>query len=367
MTKVKVAAGDLAKAMKLAAQVVEKRNAIPILSNVLIEAGDDCLTLTATDLDLQFRQDVPAATEGKLAVTVPADKLATIASTLARDASLTLAPQDGGGRMVLTSGRSRWVVPTLPRDDFPSIAAGEAVAEVAIAAGDLATLIARVLPFVSTEQTRYYLNGPLWHGEAGKIALAATDGHRLMRVPLDMDWPEEAPEVIFAPKACRVLAALGEESGEVRLGWNAKSISARIGRIAIIAKVIDVTFPDYRRVIGIAVDEPLIADPSDIIGAISRLLVAGDAKTNAVLIDPASEGVALSMSSSDGCATACEEVLCELGQMPATAFNAKYLQQILAALGGDAVEFHMAKEDVPMRVVRKVDDGAIATVMPMRR
>lgn len=367
MTKVKVAAGDLAKAMKLAAQVVEKRNTIPILSNVLIECEGDCLTVTATDLDLQFRQDVPASTEGKLVVTVPADKLATIASTLARDASLTLAPQTGDPRLVLTSGRSRWVVPTLPRDDFPVIPTAAMVAQVTVAAGDLAALINRVLPFASTEPTRHYLNGPLWHGEAGKIALASTDGHRLMRVPLDIDWPEDAPEVILAPKACRVLAALGEESGEVRLGWNDRSISASIGRTTIIAKVIDGTFPDYRRVIGIAVDAPLRADPGDVSGAISRLLVAGDQKTNAVLIDPADDGVTLSMSSSDDCSTASEEVPCEVGEMPATAFNAKYLQQILAALGGDAVEFHMADPGAPMRLVRTVDDGAIATVMPMRR
>lgn len=366
MSKVKVAAGDLAKAMRLAAQVVEKRGTIPILANVLIEVDGNGLTLTATDLDLQFRQAIPAAGDGAFALTVPADKLGAIAGALAKDASLTLTPGEAG-RITLTSGRSRWVLATLPREDFPLFDGPKATAQLTVAAGDLATLINRVLPFRSTEQTRYYLNGPLLHGEAGKVTLAASDGHRLMRAPMEADWPQDAPEIILAPKACKLLAMLGEEAGDIRLDWDDKRIAAAIGRVSVVAKAIDGIFPDYRRVIGIASDKPMLVDPEDLRAALARLLVAGDLKTHAVSIDPVADGVALSVQASDNLSNACEEVPCEPGAMPATAFNARYLQEILAALGGDTVEFHMVDPTAPMRIVRKVDDGAIATVMPMRR
>ncbi len=366
MSKVRVAAGDLAKAMKLAAQVVEKRNTIPILTNVLIEVDGDGLTLTATDLDLQFRQDIPAAGDGRMAVTIPAHRLAAIVGTLAADASLTISLGEAG-RITMTSGRSRWVLATLPREDFPVMPLPKADAALTVSPAALAALIAQVLPFRSTEQTRYYINGPLLHGEAGKVALAATDGHRLMRAGLDREWPDDAPEIILAPKACQVLALLGEEKSDLRLSWDASRIVASVGRVSIIAKVIEGTFPDYRRVIGQVVDSPLRVDPEEFRSALTRLLIAGDKPDSAVLIDPTTDGVTLTMRSSDTLADAAEDVLCEVGDMPATAFNARYLQQILAALGGDTVEFHMIYPGAPMRVVRSVDDGAIATVMPMRR
>lgn len=366
MNKVKVAAGDLAKAMKLASHVVEKRNTIPILSNVLIEVDGDRLTLTATDMDLQFRQDIPASGDGQMAVTVPAHRLAAIAGTLAADASLTLAPE-AGDRITLTAGRSRWVLATLPREDFPIMPGPKAEGDLTLPIIELAALIHRVLPFRSTEQTRYYLNGPLMHGEDGQLALAATDGHRLMRACLPVDWPDSAPEVILAPKACRVLAMLGDDGGTAHLTWDGGRICAEVGRVAIVAKVIDGTFPDYRRVIGIAVDRPLLIDPDDLRAALTRLLVAGDQRDSAVLIDPSDGGVTLSMKSTDTLANASEDVICEAGDMPATAFNARYLQEIVGAIGGDTVEFHMIDPGAPMRVVRKVGDGAIATVMPMRR
>lgn len=366
MAELKVNAGDLAWAMRLAAQVVEKRQTIPILANVLFEAGDNALAITATDLDLQIRQDVPAACDASFAVTIPTQRLAAIAGAVKPDAQMIFTVQDAG-RVTIRSGRSRWVLATLPREDFPCIPSADTVAEIVLKPADLAALVNRVLPFRSTEQTRYYLNGPLWHGEAGKVALAATDGHRLMRAVLDCAWPDDAPEVILAPKACKLLATLGEETADLRFAWNDKRIAVTIGRIEIVSKVIDGTFPDYRRVIGAKVDAPLRADPEHLRAALSRLMVAADKVDSAVLIDPGKDGVTLSIRSSDAMADAFEEVACEPGDLPATAFNARYVQEMLAAIGGDTVEIHMVEAGAPARMVRTVEDGAIGTVMPMRR
>lgn len=172
MSDLKVNAGELARAMKFAAQVVEKRNTIPILSNVLFEAGSNCLSIVATDLDLQLKQELPASCQTGFAVTIPAQRLTAIANAVPGDAQMTFTPQDGD-RIAVKAGRSRWVLATLPRDDFPQIPAPKAEKSLTLEPAPLALLINRVLPFRSTEQTRYYLNGPLWHGEDGKIALAA--------------------------------------------------------------------------------------------------------------------------------------------------------------------------------------------------
>ena len=180
MSDLKVNAGELARAMKHVAQVVEKRSTIPILANVLFEAGQNCLSIVATDLDLQIKQDLPAASDGGFAVTIPAQRLTAIANAVSPDAQLTFTLQDGG-RVAIKSGRSRWVLATRPRDDFPRIPMPKGEAELKLQPSSLAEMVSRVSPFRSTDQTRYYLNGPLWHGEDGRVALAATDGHRLMR------------------------------------------------------------------------------------------------------------------------------------------------------------------------------------------
>jgi DNA polymerase-3 subunit beta len=182
-----------------------------------------------------------------------------------------------------------------------------------------------------------------------------------------VDWPDGAPEVILASKACKVISTLGEEKSELRFAWDQSRISACVGRIEIIAKVIDGTFPDYRRVIGQKVDAPLRIEPDVVRGALSRLLVAGDRPDSAVLIDPSGEGVTLSMKAADTLADAAEDVACEIGSQPATAFNARYLQEMLTAIGGDTIEIHMTDAGAPARIVRTIDDGALGTVMPMRR
>lgn len=363
---IKVNAGDLARAMKHAGQVVEKRNTIPILSNVLFEAGDNRLSIVATDLDLQVRQDIPAVCEGAFAVTIPAQRLTAIATAVSADAQLTFSMQDGH-RVAIKAGRSRWVLATLPPTDFPRIPAPKVDQTLTLEPSALAQLINRVVPFCSKEEVRYYLKGPLWHGEDGKVALASTDGHRLMRAVVDVDWPADAPEVILAPKACKLLASFGEEKSDVRFAWGRSRICVSVGRVELVAKVIDGTFPDYRRVIGLKVDAPMRVDPEELRAALSRLLVAGDRPDSAVLIDPTAEGVTLSMKASDALADASEDVACEVGSQPAAAFNARYLQEMLAVIGGDTVEIHMADEKAPTRIVRTIDDGAVGTVMPMRR
>jgi len=339
---------------------------MPILSNVVFEAGANCLSIVATDLDLQLKQDLPATSDGAFAITIPAYRLTAIANAVKPDAQLTFVLQEGQ-RVAIKSGRSRWVLATLPRDDFPRMPLPTTDRKLAFKPADLAELVNRVTPFRSTEQTRYYLNGPLWHGEAGKIALAATDGHRLMRAQLDVDWPEDAPEVILAPKACKLLGTLGEEVGDLRLAWDQSRVGVAVGRIEIIAKVIDGTFPDYRRVIPSKIDTPLRIEPEELRGAISRLLVAGDRPDSAVLIDPTDGGVTLAMKASDALADAAEDVACEAGSQPATAFNARYLLEMLAAIGGDTVEIHMADGRAPALIVRTVEDSAVGTVMPMGR
>lgn len=371
---VTVAASDLVRVMKIANQVIERRNTIPILSHVLFVAeegkgrGKGKVTITANDLDCQFVQSIEANVSEPLAIAVPGEKLGQIAGVVAKGAELRFAREDNGARIVISSARSRWTLAALPRDDFPAIPPAEEKGAIAIEASHLARLIGRVLPFASTEQTRYYLNGPLFHPEGGKLALAATDGNCLMRVvDEDTEWPEGAPEVIFAPKACRILQSLGETPGQARLVWSEARLGFEIGDAVLTAKMIDGTFPDYRRVIAAPLDDPATLDVEEVRAAIVRLRIAASKSTNAVLIDPEGGGLTLSMKSDDATAAAREEVPCEPGGLSPCSFNSLYFDQMLAAIGGDTVRFHQADPGAPARFERVVPDGALGTVMPMRR
>jgi len=167
----------LAGALKSAAAVCEGRNTIPILANVLLQAADGTLELVTTDLDCELRQRVPLATPGELATTVDAKRLAAIALATDEGAQITLALEDG--RLTVTAGRSRFNLPIRPSNDFPTIARNEPAHSVEMPGKDLAAMLARVAPSVSTEATKYYMAGAFLNDEAGKLRLVSTDGHRL--------------------------------------------------------------------------------------------------------------------------------------------------------------------------------------------
>ena len=355
--------------------VVERRNTIPILSNVLIDASaDGDLKVMATDLDLQVVEHMSAASvETPGAVTVSAHLLFDIARKLPEGSQVSLETSDN--RMTVKAGRSRFQLPTLPRDDFPTIVEGDLPTSFELPARTLAEMIDRTRFAISTEETRYYLNGIFLHvsdEDQPVLKAAATDGHRLARYTLPR--PEGAagmPDVIVPRKAVAELRKLLEESldGNVEIDLSASKIRFTLGGeggVVLTSKLIDGTFPDYSRVIPTGNDKLLKLDPRSFYQGVDRVATIATEKTRAVKMGVDRDKVTLTVTSPDN-GTASEEIAADYGSDALEiGFNAGYLKDILSQIDSDTVEMHLADAGAPTLIRKDQDSPALYVLMPMR-
>jgi DNA polymerase-3 subunit beta len=359
--------------------VVERRNTIPILSNVLLDASDGgSLKVMATDLDLQVVENMAAASvEQAGAITVSAHLLFDIARKLQEGSQVSLETADN--RMTVKAGRSRFSLPTLPRDDFPVIVEGDLPTSFELPARTLAELIDRTRFAISTEETRYYLNGIFLHvsdepADSGGPVLkaAATDGHRLARFTIKRpDGAEGMPDVNVPRKALAELRKLLEESldGNVQIDLSASKIRFTLGGeggVVLTSKLIDGTFPDYSRVIPTGNDKLLRLDPKSFYEGVDRVATIATEKTRAVKMGLDTDKVTLSVTSPDN-GTAAEEVPADYrSDAMEIGFNANYLKDILHQIDGDSVELHLADPGAPTLIRQDENSPALYVLMPMR-
>lgn len=352
--------------------VVERRNTIPILSNVLIEASaDGSVRLMATDLDLQVVESMPAVTvDSAGAITVSAHLLFDIARKLPDGSQVSFETADN--RMTVKAGRSRFQMPTLPRDDFPVIVEGDLPTSFEIPAATLAQLIDRTRFAISTEETRYYLNGIFLHVTDEELKAAATDGHRLARYTVARpDGAAGMPDVIVPRKCVAELRKLIEESLDtnVEIDLSASKIRFTLGGengVVLTSKLIDGTFPDYTRVIPTGNDKLLKLDPRSFFEGVDRVATIATEKTRAVKMALENDKVTLSVTSPDN-GTAAEEIAADYGSAGfEIGFNANYLKDILSQIEGDIVELHLADAGAPTLIRQDEKSPALYVLMPMR-
>lgn len=352
--------------------VVERRNTIPILSNVLIEAaGGGTLRVMATDLDLQVVETMGAVSvESPGAITVSAHLLFDIARKLPDGSQVSVETADN--RMVVKAGRSRFALPTLPRDDFPMIVEGDLPTSFEIPAAKLAELIDRTRFAISTEETRYYLNGIFLHVTDEELKAAATDGHRLARFTLSRpEGAEGMPDVIVPRKCVGELRKLLEEALDtnVEVDLSASKIRFTLGGengVVLTSKLIDGTFPDYTRVIPTGNDKLLKLDPKSFYEGVDRVATIATEKTRAVKMALENDRVTLSVTSPDN-GTAAEELPADYASDSfEIGFNANYLKDILSQIDGDTVELHLADAGAPTLIRQDEKSAALYVLMPMR-
>ncbi|MBD3729174.1 MAG: DNA polymerase III subunit beta [Sphingomonadales bacterium] len=355
--------------------VVERRNTIPILSNVLIEAdAGGSVKVMATDLDLQVVETMSAASvDSPGAITVSAHLLFDIARKLPEGSQVGLETADN--RMAIKAGRSRFSLPTLPRDDFPVIVEGDLPTSFELPAKVLAELIDRTRFAISTEETRYYLNGIFLHvsdEDQPVLKAAATDGHRLARFTLARpDGAEGMPDVIVPRKAVAELRKLLEEAldSSVQVDLSPSKIRFTLGGeggVVLTSKLIDGTFPDYSRVIPTGNDKLLKLDPRSFFEGVDRVATIATEKTRAVKMGLEQDKVVLSVTSPDN-GTATEEVAADYGSDGfEIGFNANYLKDILSQIDGDTVELHLADAGAPTLIRKDDKSAALYVLMPMR-
>ena len=368
--KATIERATLLKGLSHVQSVVERRNTIPILSNVLIEAtADGGLKLMATDLDLQINETIAAAVDQPGATTVSAHTLFDIARKLPEGSQVSLAAADG--KMTIMAGRAKFQLGTLPRDDFPVIAEGELPTRFDLPAETLKQIIDKTRFAISTEETRYYLNGIFLHVSDDPqpvLKAAATDGHRLARVTMPRpDGAETMPDVIIPRKCIAELRKLLDEiDGSVGVSLSPTKIRFDLGQALLTSKLIDGTFPDYSRVIPTGNDKILKIDPRSLEEGVDRVSTIATEKTRAVKMALDRDKVILSVTSPDN-GTAAEEVPGEYAALGfEIGFNSRYLLDILGQLDGDTIEVHLADAAAPTLIRENDKAAALYVLMPMR-
>jgi len=351
--------------------VVERRNTIPILSNVKIEASGGRLHLNATDMDLDMVDSVAADIMDEGATTVPAHTLYDIVRKLP-DGSQVELDASGDGQLILSAGRSRFTLSCLPTEEFPVMSGGELPHTFSLTAAEIRALIDRAKFAISTEETRYYLNGIYLHKAdrdgVDVLRAVATDGHRLASVESPLPTGADSlPGVIVPRKTVTELRKLIDESGdEVEVSLSEAKIRFAFDDAVLTSKLIDGTFPDYERVIPSGNDKELTVDCKLFADAVDRVSAISSEKSRAVKLTISSGNLMLSASSPEhGSAT--EEIeIAYQGDTVEIGFNSAYLLDITRQIEGQSAEMSFADGNSPT-ILREADDAtAIYVLMPMR-
>jgi DNA polymerase III subunit beta len=354
--------------------VVERKNTIPILSNVLIRAESGQVSFTATDMDIEMLETMPAEVELGGAITASAHTLYDIVRKLPDGSQISLVTEGTGG-VTITAGRSKFRLGCLPVEDFPQMAGGELAHRFQLSAADLKTLIDRTKFAISTEETRYYLNGIYIHAgvkkENGNLTVlraVATDGHRLARV--EMPSPAGAdgiPGVIIPRKTVlEMRKLLDEAAGSIEISLSENKIRFSFDTVQMTSKLIDGTFPEYERVIPVGNDKIMEVPSRVFANAVDRVATISTEKSRAVKLSLSKSLLTLSASSSDaGSATEELEVQFDAPSID-IGFNARYLLDITQQIEGDTVRFTLADSGSPTIVQDVADLSALYVLMPMR-
>lgn len=363
---------NLLKSLNHVHRVVERRNTIPILSNVLLNADGQSLELKATDLDLEVTEATAAKVERGGATTVPAHLLYDIVRKLPDGAEVMLKTDDDGNSMTVSSGRSSFRLQCLPQSDFPELSAGSFSHIFRIESAALKGLIDKTQFAISTEETRYYLNGIYFHAieSGGKLKLrsVATDGHRLARAEMDAPAGSEGmPGVIIPRKTVSELQKLVDDPDvAVTTELSDTKIRFTIGSVVLTSKLIDGTFPDYQRVIPTGNDKKLIIDRETFARAVDRVSTISSERGRAVKLSISDGQVTLVVNNPDS-GSATEELAADYSSDPIEiGFNAKYLLDVAAQLSGSEARFMLADAGSPTLIHDTSDEHALYVLMPMR-
>jgi DNA polymerase-3 subunit beta len=372
--KLKADRATLLKALAHVQNVVEKRNTIPILANVLLSVKEGRLTIAATDLEIALIEDVPVEAAQDGSVTAPAATLYEIVRRQPEHAQIELDHAGGDAPLALRAGRYATKLVVLPTDEFPKLDAGKLSHKFSIPAQAMRGLIDRTRFAISTEETRYYLNGIYVHAAdsdgTAVLRAVATDGHRLARV--EEPLPEGAagmPGVIIPRKTVNEIRKLLEDvTGEVAIALSETRIQFTLDTMRMTSKLIDGTYPDYSKVIPVGNDKILRVDTNDFSNAVARVSAITAERHKPVKLSVARDLLVLSATSPDQ-GTASEELDGDQVEYSATpleiGFQARYLNDVTEQIKGH-VEFCFADGAAPTLVRAAGDQSAIFVLMPMR-
>jgi DNA polymerase-3 subunit beta len=370
--KVTVERSELLKSLAHVHRVVERRNTIPILANVLLRADRSKLSLKATDLDIEVTDTIAAEVGPSGSTTVPAHMLFDIVRKLPEGAQIVVESSGDRAALAIRAGRSRFTLQTLPEGDFPDLAPGEMTHKFTVKAADLKRLIDKTQFAISTEETRYYLNGIYLHvagsGKAQTLRAVATDGHRLAQVEFELPNGAAGMPGIIVPRKTvgEVQRLLEDNDAEVLIELSAGKIRFTVGEVVLTSKLIDGTFPDYARVIPANNDKELVVDKKEFEQAVDRVSTVSSERGRAVKLSITGGKLLLSVTNPDS-GSANEELEVEYEADPLDiGFNSRYLLDIAQQIESEAAVLKLADPGSPTLIQDKEPHGALYVLMPMR-
>ena len=362
----------LLKTLSHVQSIVEKRNTIPVLSNVRIEALGDGISFKATDMDTEITEIADAKIAETGATTAPAHMLYDIVRKLSDGSEVEITFPDEKGQLTIASGRSKFSLSTIGVEDFPVISGDKLPINFTMKKDELKDVIDRTKFAVSTEETRYYLNGVYMHakkeGEAKVLRVVATDGHRLacVETPLPKGAEDLAGVIVPRKTITEIRKLLDDNNADhITVSMSDNKVRFAFEDVTLTSKLIDGTYPDYERVIPTDNDKNLEIGVKELSSAVDRVSVVAE-RTRAIKMITGTAKVTITTSSPD-LGSAQEELEAKYeGETVEIGYNFRYLLDILNEVKGDSVRISFADASSPSVIHDTTDSSAIYVLMPMR-
>jgi len=357
---------QLLKPLQHVIGAVERRQTLPILTNVLVSARERELTLTTTDLEMELSVRVELQVEIPGETTLPARRLHDILRALPDDATVTLSVE--GDKATVRCGRSRFTLITLPAGDFPTLEDLPFEGDIRLPQGILRSLIERTHFAMAQQDVRYYLNGLLLEVSPGVLRLVATDGHRLafQELPTEVDVAETRQVIVPRKGVLELLRLLGDNEVEATIRIGANHIRLVLGDVCLTSKLIEGKFPDYQRVIPSEGDRVVIADRLVLRGALARAGIVLSDKTQGVRLQ-LEDWILRAQAQNSEQEEAEEEVEINYSGGPLeVGFNVTYLLDALGALGGELAKLSFSDSASSCLIEEADGSGGKHVIMPMR-
>ena len=373
--ELKINSADLLKALSHIHGIVEVRHTLPILSNIILSADNNTLTLSSTNLDIYCSDKIDADISSPGEISVPAVTFYEIVKRLPSGSDVTMAISDSESEIMLKCGRSKFNLSTLKTDDFPTISESDLSTSFIISAEELIRLIDKTKFAVSNEETRYYLNGIFLHkAERDTIQFlraVATDGHRLAQY--DIPLPQGAEDItgIIIPKKTiiELRKVLDDADGDVKVSLNENKIKFTFSNLKIISKVIDGTFPDYTKVIPSNNNKKFVTNNSELKNAIDRVsavAVNEDMKSKAIKLSIENNKLFLSVESASKGSGNEEIDINYISEKVDIGFNSRYIIDICNEIDGEEIDISLLDSISPAIILDKSDENLFFVLMPMR-
>lgn len=358
----------LLKPLNLVAGVVERRQTLPILANVLMVLDGEWLSLTGTDLEVELvgrvRLEGGSGEAGE--ITVPARKLVDICKSLPEGCEIEFSVEEG--KVTVRSGRSRFTLATLPARDFPNVEDSMGTHKVTLQQGQLRRLIDRTAFAMAQQDVRYYLNGMLWELQPGTLRVVATDGHRLAMCSLDSDFAIDGNKQVILPRkgVLELGRLLQDEGAEVAIVIGDNHIRATTDGFTFTSKLVDGKFPDYQRVLPRSADKVVIGNREDLRQAFTRTAILSNEKYRGVRLS-LGKGVIDIVANNPEQEEAEETVSVDYqGDGLEIGFNVSYLLDVLGVLDGEQVKLSLSDPNSSALLEERDDGDSLYVVMPMR-